>query len=256
MLHNVCFILHLSLHKLCQEKNTCTGKTAKIESQNICVRASGASEQFFEFFNSFTVKKVSFFTINVKFKVILSSKSGGMFVQAIPPHPNKWGGGIHPPSPPGFTPVLQYNEDLEKAKRCFNIMSVVVNIIWRKKKKKRNRLCSHRRRRWGGGHTASLPKIVNVINSGRIRVEFGDRFGRDLFLFSCQNILSEVLIVRRMYPYSNNTKIWYNFSKRFLNNWKINDSYATESYPYKIWLFCYVGLLSKFEGHLRIYTKM
>ena len=26
MLHNVCFILHLSLHKWCQEKNTCTGK--------------------------------------------------------------------------------------------------------------------------------------------------------------------------------------------------------------------------------------
>ena len=54
-------------------------------------------------FNSFTVKKVSFFTINVKFKVILSSKSGGggMFVQAIPP-PKKVGGGedIHPPSPP------------------------------------------------------------------------------------------------------------------------------------------------------------
>ena len=75
-------ILHLSLHKWCQEKNTCTGKTAKIESQNtFCVRASGV-------FNSFTVKKVNFFTINVKFKVILSSKSGG--------------GGIHPPHPPGI----------------------------------------------------------------------------------------------------------------------------------------------------------
>ena len=40
-------------------------------------------------FNSFTVKRVNFFTINVKFKVILSSKSGGggIFVQAIPPPP-------------------------------------------------------------------------------------------------------------------------------------------------------------------------
>ena len=32
VLHNVCFILHLYLHKWCQERNT--GKTAKIESQN------------------------------------------------------------------------------------------------------------------------------------------------------------------------------------------------------------------------------
>ena len=31
----------------------------------------------FWIFNSFTVKKVSIFTINVKFKVILSSNSGG-----------------------------------------------------------------------------------------------------------------------------------------------------------------------------------
>ena len=55
----------------------------------------------FGVFNSFTVKKGSLFTINVKFKVILSSKSGGMFVQAIPPpHPKKWGGGD--PPPPGI----------------------------------------------------------------------------------------------------------------------------------------------------------
>ena len=77
-----------------------TGKTAKIESQNtfVCERA------IFGGFNSFTVKKVSFFTINVKFKVILSSKSGGgMFVQAIPPppHPTKWGD-TSPPHPPGI----------------------------------------------------------------------------------------------------------------------------------------------------------
>ena len=71
----------------------------------ICVRASGASERFFGVFNSFTVKKVNFFTINVKFKVILSSKSGGIFVQAIPPT-QKSGGDTSPPSPPGFTPVV------------------------------------------------------------------------------------------------------------------------------------------------------
>ena len=53
----------------------------------------------FGVFNSFTVKKANFFTINVKFKVILSSKSGGMFVQAIPP-PIKVGGYIPPPPSP------------------------------------------------------------------------------------------------------------------------------------------------------------
>ena len=63
-----------------------------------------ASERFLEFLNSFAVKKVNFFTINVKFEVILSSKSGGMFVQAIPP-PKKVGGGGTSPHPPGFTPV-------------------------------------------------------------------------------------------------------------------------------------------------------
>ena len=65
----------------------------------VCERA------IFGVFNSFTVKKVSFFTINVIFKVILSSKSGGMFVQAIPPTQKSGGGGgggIHPPIPPGI----------------------------------------------------------------------------------------------------------------------------------------------------------
>ena len=74
------------------------------------VRASGA---IFGIFNSFTVKEVNFFTINVKFKVILSSKSGGgggggIFVQAIP-HPKSGGGGgdtTPQPPPPGFTPVI------------------------------------------------------------------------------------------------------------------------------------------------------
>ena len=83
-----------------------TGKTAKIESQNtfVCERA------IFGGFNSFTVKKVSFFTINVKFKVILSSKSGGGGCLYRPsPPPKKVGGYIPPfpppPPPPGFTPV-------------------------------------------------------------------------------------------------------------------------------------------------------
>ena len=72
-------------------------------SLRIHLCASERSERaIFGGFNSFTVKKVSFFTINVKFKVILSSKSvgGGMFVQAIPPTQKSGGGGIHPPHPP------------------------------------------------------------------------------------------------------------------------------------------------------------
>ena len=66
----------------------------------VCERA------IFGVFNTFTVKKVNFFTINVKFKVILSSKSvgGGIFVQAISPTQKSGGGGNTPP-PPGFTPV-------------------------------------------------------------------------------------------------------------------------------------------------------
>ena len=68
-------------------------------SEYIILCASKRSERaIFGGFNSFTVKKVSFCTINVKFKVILSSKSGGMFEQAIPPPPKKVGGYI-PPSP-------------------------------------------------------------------------------------------------------------------------------------------------------------
>ena len=91
-------ILHLYLHKWCQEKNTCTGKPQR-SSLRIHLCASERSERaIFGVFNHFRVKKVSFFTINVKFKVILSSKSGGMFVQATPPTQNS--GGIHPPIPP------------------------------------------------------------------------------------------------------------------------------------------------------------
>ena len=83
----------------------------------IHVCASERSERaIFGVFNSLSVKKVSFFTINVKFKVILSSKSGGggMFVQAIPPPKNVCvggGGGIHPPrAPPPPRDLRQWQE--------------------------------------------------------------------------------------------------------------------------------------------------
>ena len=78
-----------------------SGKTTKIASQNtfVCERA------IFVAFNSFTIKKVNFFTINVKFKVILSSKSGGyIFCTGHPPTQKVGGGGVgyilHPPPPP------------------------------------------------------------------------------------------------------------------------------------------------------------
>ena len=40
------FYTFLYIHKLCQEKNTCSGKTTKIESQNtfLCERAERASD--------------------------------------------------------------------------------------------------------------------------------------------------------------------------------------------------------------------
>ena len=63
-------------------------------SLRIHLCASERSERaIFWVFNSFTVKKVNFFTINVKFKVILSSKSGGGgdICTGHPPHPKKWG---------------------------------------------------------------------------------------------------------------------------------------------------------------------
>ena len=79
-------------------------------SEYICVRASGASERFKK--NSFTVKKVNFYTINVKFNVILSSKSGGggNICTGHPPTQKSGGGGggIHPPppNPPGIYPMV------------------------------------------------------------------------------------------------------------------------------------------------------
>ena len=72
----------------------------QISSLRIHLCASERSERaIFGVFNSFTVKKVSFFTINVNFKVILSSNSGGDVYTGHPPHPKKWGGYI-PPIPP------------------------------------------------------------------------------------------------------------------------------------------------------------
>ena len=55
-------------------------------------------------FNSYTVKKVNFFTINVKFKVILSSKSGGDICTGPPlPTQKVVGGGVDTsPIPPGI----------------------------------------------------------------------------------------------------------------------------------------------------------
>ena len=80
-------------------------KTAKIESQNtfVCERA------IFEVLNSFTVKKVNFLTINVKFKVILSSKSVGGGGYLYSPSPTQKVGDT--PHPPGI-----YASDLNKFK--------------------------------------------------------------------------------------------------------------------------------------------
>ena len=69
-------------------------------SLKIHLCASERSERaIFGVFNSFTVKKVSFFTINVKFKVILSSKSvgGGDVCTGHPPPPKKVGEYTPPP---------------------------------------------------------------------------------------------------------------------------------------------------------------
>ena len=102
-------LFYTFLYIMMSRKEYMYWQAAKIESQNtfVCERAERASD-FLSVWYSFTVKKVSFFTINVKFKVILSSKSGGggMFVQAIPPPQNSGGGVYIPPIPPGFTPVL------------------------------------------------------------------------------------------------------------------------------------------------------
>ena len=74
-------------------------------SLRIHLCASERSERaIFWVFDSFTVKKGNFFTINVKFKVILSSKSGGgggggEYLYRPSPHPKKWGDTSPPPPP-------------------------------------------------------------------------------------------------------------------------------------------------------------
>ena len=81
-------------------------------SLRIHLCASERSERaIFGVFNSFTVKKVNFFTINVIFKVILFSKSGGGGGDVCTGHPpTQKSGGMYPPIPPGFTPVALHNE--------------------------------------------------------------------------------------------------------------------------------------------------
>ena len=96
MLHNVCFIYTFLYINDVQTRIVLVKPQRSSLRIHLC--ASERSERaIFGVFNSFTVEKVRFFTINVKFKVILSSKSWGMFVQAIPP-PKKVGE-IHPPIP-------------------------------------------------------------------------------------------------------------------------------------------------------------
>ena len=95
LLHNICFILHLSLHINDVKKRIHVLAKPQRSSLRIHWCVSERSERaIFWVVDSFTVKKGNFFTINVKFKVILSSKSGGgggIFVQAIPPTQKKWG---------------------------------------------------------------------------------------------------------------------------------------------------------------------
>ena len=70
---------------------------AKPQRSNLRIHlcASERSERaIFGIFDSFTVKKDKFYTINVKFKVILSSESGGGgYLYRPSPHPKKWGEG-------------------------------------------------------------------------------------------------------------------------------------------------------------------
>ena len=79
-------------------------------SLRIHLCASERSERaFFWVFNSLTVKKVSFFTINLKFKVILSSDSGGGGVCLYRPSPPKKSGEDTPPHPPPPRELRQWH---------------------------------------------------------------------------------------------------------------------------------------------------
>ena len=74
---------------------------AKPQRSSLRIHLCASERAIFWVFNSFTVKKVNFFTINVKSKVILSSKSGGGggYLYRPSPHPKKWGGGGGDTSP-------------------------------------------------------------------------------------------------------------------------------------------------------------
>ena len=102
MLHNVCFqpILYTFLYINDVKKRIHVLAKPQRSTLRIHLCASERSERaIFGVFNSFTVKNVSFFTINVK-SYLQKVGGGGMFVQAIPPHPKKWEGYI--PHPPGI----------------------------------------------------------------------------------------------------------------------------------------------------------
>ena len=85
---------------------------------HLCV-SERSERAIFGVFNSFTVKNVNFFTINVKFKVILSSKSGGGgdICTGHPPTQKSGGGGggnvSPPPHPPGIYASGTYHVETE-----------------------------------------------------------------------------------------------------------------------------------------------
>ena len=80
----------------------------KGSSLRIHLCASERSERaIFGVFNSFTVNNINFFTINVKFKVILSQKVGGGDICTDHPPTQNRGGDTSPP--PGiYASVTEY----------------------------------------------------------------------------------------------------------------------------------------------------
>ena len=84
-------------------------------SEYICVRASGAMRAIFGVLNSFTVKKVSFFTIMSNLRLSYLQKVGGMFVQAIPP--TQKSGGDTSPHPPPPRDLRQWCTKSRKARK-------------------------------------------------------------------------------------------------------------------------------------------
>ena len=97
----------------------------RVSEVHLC--ASERSERaIFGVFNSFTVKKVSFFTINVK--SYLQKVGGGGCLYRPSPHPKKWGGGgIHPPPPsPGI-----YASGLRKLWFLFDKFGIILSSLFR-----------------------------------------------------------------------------------------------------------------------------